>query len=163
MTVLSRGLVVWLIASMALPGCATPVKREPLQVLMVCEHGSVKSLMAASLFNKEAAQRHLPYRALSRGVRPDAAVPAPIAASLTKEGFDVAGFVPSRVSATDVAQAARVVVIGIEPEALGAQASATMDAWQDVPAASVDYAAASAALQKHITALLDDLEKSGSQ
>jgi hypothetical protein len=46
---------------------------------------SVKSLMAASLFNKAAMQRGVPCRAIARGVSPDASVPSPIAAALGQD------------------------------------------------------------------------------
>ena len=39
-------------------------------VLMVCEHGNVKSLMAASFFNELAKARHLPFHAIARARRP---------------------------------------------------------------------------------------------
>jgi arsenate reductase len=153
-------LIILLITCTGLPGCQTPApEREPLSVLMVCEHGSVKSLMAASLFNRSAMQRHLPYRAIARGVSPDASVPAPIATALQQEGFDVAHFAPTKVSAAEVEQAARVVVIGLNPEVLEGRASAPIDAWGDIPAASVNYAEARAAIQQHIDALLDEFEK----
>lgn len=37
------------------------------QVLFVCEHGNVRSLMAASYFNQLAQERRLLFRAVSRG------------------------------------------------------------------------------------------------
>jgi arsenate reductase len=154
---LSLIAVLWLAGA---PGCRSPAPpRDPIPVLMICEHGSVKSLMAASLFNKAATQRRLPYRAIARGVSPDASVPPAIAAALARDGFDVTHFVPSTASAAEVALAARVVVIGLTPEAVNGRASAPVDAWLDVPAASVDYAAASASLQQHVDALLNELER----
>lgn len=41
---------------------------SPQQVVFVCEHGNVKSLMAASYFNQLAAQRGLRWRAVSREI-----------------------------------------------------------------------------------------------
>jgi arsenate reductase len=144
----------------AASGCrSTAQPQDPIPVLMICEHGSVKSVMAATLFNKAATQRRLPYRAIARGVSPDASVPPAIAAALARDGFDVAHFVPSATSAAEVERAARVIVIGLTPEAVAGRASAPVDAWLDVPAASVDYAAASASLQRHVDALLDELER----
>ena len=125
---------------------------------MVCEHGSVKSLMAASLFNQAAMERQLPFRAIARGVNPDTTVPAPIALALTKEGFDVKSFVPTRVSDRDVAAASRVVAIGVDPKSFASAAHPAIDAWNDVPAASVDYTAARASLKRHINELLADLQ-----
>jgi arsenate reductase len=139
------------------PGEASaPLARGP-EILMVCEHGSVKSLMAASLFNQAAIERHLPYRAIARGVTPDASVPPPIASALEREGFDVEGFTPTRVAATDLARASRVVAIGVDLKAFN-PASASIEAWNDVPAASADYGAARASLKRHVEALINDLQ-----
>jgi protein-tyrosine-phosphatase len=148
---------------MALAGCTTndtgKHAAEPASVLMVCEHGSVKSLMAASLFNQGAAERHLPLRAIARGVTPDPAVPPLIADALEREGFHVKQFVPTKVSAADVAQASRVIAIGVEPAVLSAGADVSIDTWSDVPAASESYSAARASLKRHVDALLTELQQ----
>ena len=44
-------------------------------VVFVCEHGSVKSLVAQEWFNRRAKERGLAVRAVSRGITPDASVP----------------------------------------------------------------------------------------
>src|SRR5262245_21250627 len=93
---------------------APAVVVQPTPVVFVCEHGSAKSLLGASLFNREATKRGLPYRAIARGVTPDAFVPTKLAAILKAEGFDVSGFKPERVSSTDLATATRVVAIGVD-------------------------------------------------
>ena len=49
--------------------------REPAKVVFVCEHGSVKSLVAMEHFNRRARERGLPYQAVARGLAPDRAVP----------------------------------------------------------------------------------------
>jgi arsenate reductase (thioredoxin) len=159
----SHLVVLFLLAlNVALVGCQhAPPQKEPVPILMVCEHGSVKSLMAASLFNKAAEQRRLPFHAVARGVSPDAAVPPRIATALSEDGFDVATFVPAKASATEVSRAARVVVIGLEPDALDGKPTGVVETWRDVPAASTDYAAARASLMQHIDALLDELESDG--
>ena len=162
-------LKLWLpslmvVAASILEGCHTNASRErasePAPVVMVCEHGSVKSVMAASFFNQGAAERHLPFRAIARGVTPDPAVPAPIAAALGQEGFDVKELIPVRVSAADVAYASRVIAIGVEPAALDSPADVSIDSWSDVPAASEDYSAARASLKQHVDALLTELQQS---
>jgi len=124
---------------------------------MVCEHGSVKSLMAASLFNAEASRRGLPFRAIARGVTPDASVPTKIADALKREGLDVSEFRPSAVSNDDVTQGTYVVTIGVDPTKVAGKQSARSEQWDDVPAASVDYASAHAALQRHVEQLLGQL------
>lgn len=126
-------------------------------IVMVCEHGSVKSLMASSIFNRRAKERGLPFHAISRGVNPDAAVPEPIAESLRRDGFDVSHFVPTLATAEDFTSARRVVAIGVDLSAIAPVAVPTTSRWDDVPAASVDYAAARASIEKHIELLLDEL------
>jgi arsenate reductase len=128
-------------------------------VLMICEHGSVKSLMAASLFNRAAMERKLPFRAISRGVSPDPAVPPAIAAALAHDGYDVKNFTPTMVSTNDVQSASRVVVISMDPAGLDLEADAPVAVWLDVPSASADYASAKASLERHVDSLLDDLER----
>lgn len=144
-----------------LAGCQqVSQQRAPIPILMVCEHGSVKSLMAASLFNKASEQRGLPYHATARGVSPDPSVPAAIAAALADEGFDVSNFVPSKFSTNELIGAERVVLIGLDTNALDGRSSGSVESWLDVPAASVDYSAARTSLVQHIDALLDELESS---
>lgn len=154
-------LVVVLLGVSWLQGCDAPSNRtaatEPAPVLMICQHGSVKSLMAASLFNREAEERHLPFRAIARGITPDAAVPPAIAEALAREGFPVKDFVPQRVGDADFSGAFKVVAISIEPTVLKAPAGVAIETWADVPAASVNYDAARASLQQHVDALLTTL------
>lgn len=137
------------------PAVTAPSKPASVQVVFVCEHGSVKSLIAASLFERAAAERGLPFTALSRGIAPDAHVPAAIAAALARDGFDVTDVKPQAVTPPDLSGATRVVTIGVELAHERARTPA--ESWDDVPPASKDYAAARAALQRHIDALLDDL------
>jgi protein-tyrosine-phosphatase len=142
----------------ALTGCATPQPEAgAAQVLFVCEHGNVKSLMAASYFNELAGKRGLPFHAVSRGSAPDSTtVPPKIIAGLGDDGFDVREFHPVKVSAADVSASKRTVAIGVTLPAETA-GDAAVEHWNDVPAASVDYAAARASLQQHVRVLVDQL------
>jgi hypothetical protein len=90
--------VLFAFASVCGPSADAQNASDPASVVLVCEHGSVKSLIAASLFNASARERGLPFRAIARGVTPDASVPTNIAAALKQEGFDVRRFKPSVVS-----------------------------------------------------------------
>lgn len=125
------------------------------QVVFVCEHGNVKSLMAASYFNQLAEQQHLPFHAISRGAAPDSTtVPQPIVAGLRADGIDVSGFRPVKLGQPDLADAAHVVMIGVDlPAGLQARES-RIEEWEDVPPASTNYAAARAALQAHVADLI---------
>jgi arsenate reductase (thioredoxin) len=124
------------------------------KVVFVCEHGTVKSVIAAEWFNRRAAERGLPFRAVSRGVEPDAAIPAPVAANLRADGFDVSAFRPRRIDAA-AAQARAVVAIGVDPA--GLPVGASVERWDGVPPASTDYAGSRDDMKRRIEALLDRL------
>jgi len=147
-----------LIAAAVLAGAQSagaPADAPRGTVVFVCEHGTVKSVIAAEIFNKRAAERKLPFRAVSRGVAPDAAVPEGVAANLARDGYDVGAFKPKALAKDDVAGAAHVVAIGVDPPLLAG--AKTVSRWTDVPPASTEYAAARDAMAKRIDALLDAL------
>ena len=145
-------------------GCRTAAPTRtasPTQnIVFVCEHGNVKSLIAASWFNQIAAARALPFRAESRGLNPEASVPGPIVAALQAEGVEVSTFKPRALSHEDTAQASRVVAIGVDLASFAGDARAPIQLWSDVPPASVDYASSRAALLRHIELLLQELRSS---
>jgi arsenate reductase (thioredoxin) len=129
------------------------------QIVFVCEHGNVKSLMAASYFNQLAEQQHLPFHATSRGAAPDSTtVPTPIVAGLRADGVDVSAFHPVKLGQSDLADAAHVVMIGIDLPASLQAPDARIEKWQDVPPASTNYAPARAALQAHVADLIARLK-----
>jgi arsenate reductase len=129
------------------------------QILFVCEHGNVKSLMAASYFNQLAQERQLPFRAVARGTKPDSTtVPPVIVQELHRDGFDVSTFHPSKVSLSDVSTSEHVVLIGttLPPEAQE-EAVSKMEQWNDVPPANVDYGATRESLKGHVKKLVEQL------
>jgi len=146
----------------SLGGCHSPTRAqrqtEIAPVVFVCEHGNVKSLIGASLFNQVAEERGLPFRALSRGVTPEAGVPTKIAEALRGEGVEVASFKPQPLSSLDVSQASRVIAIGVDLSSFSSAARVPIEVWNDVPPASVDFAASRAALLSHIDVMLDELQ-----
>lgn len=142
-------------ASSALPLHA---ETAPGQILFVCEHGNVKSLMATAYFNQIAGQQNLPFIAISRGTAPDSnSVPAFALQGLGQDGLDVAGFVPVQLSAADLASAQRIISFGVSlPERAQGQPSSA-EKWDDVPPASRDFAGASASIKAHVQALIVQL------
>ena len=160
-----RNAIALVIAALLFSSCAAPTSRvvdADSQVVFVCEHGNVKSLMAASYFNRLANQRGLPYSAISRGIAPDSTtVPPSISAGLKGEGFDVSDFHPAGVTRPDVEMSKLVVLINTALPEDSVSKQAPIERWTDVPAASVDYAAASASLKTHVEELIDRLERSG--
>ena len=119
---------------------AQQTQEQKAQVLFICEHGNVKSLMAASYFNRLAQQRGLRYRAVPRGTAPNStAVPPAILTGLLGDGVDVTSFHPSQLKIPDITQSARVITIGVElPADAQAIAGPKLEQWNDVPAASID-------------------------
>ncbi len=133
-----------------------PELKSTAQILFVCEHGNAKSLMAACYLNRIAEARHLPVRAVARGVAPDSeTVPMVVSRGLLDEGFDVSGFHPRKVQPADLESSTRVVVIGTSMPVGG---RGGFEVWIDVPAASEDFQAASRELKRHIEELLSTVE-----
>jgi arsenate reductase len=153
------------IAAVTITACASHTERPPAAVgtiLFVCEHGNVKSLMAASYFNDLARRRGIGVRAISRAAALDSVtVPAPIVAGLKDDGFDVAAFRPIALSAADVAASQRVIVINTALPAGPDVRGKTVESWNDVPAATVDSAAARDSLKAHISGLVAQLQAGG--
>jgi chromate transporter len=127
-------------------------------VVFVCEHGSAKSLVAASLFERMARERGLEVLAVSRGTAPDAAVPPAVVEALRGEGVDVAAFRPQALSEAEAAFARRVVAIGVDLRALVPAAAERLEAWDDIPPVSGGYPAARRAMVARIEVLLRRLE-----
>jgi arsenate reductase len=154
----NRKRMIALLAVAVLCACASQPRSAAAeqQVLFVCEHGNVKSLMAASYFNELARERGLSIRAISRGIAPDSdTVPQPIRSRLGAEGFDVSEFRPVALSSTDVANSVRIIAISTSLPASFAAPDPAVEEWQDVPPASSDYAAASSTLRQRVRELLE--------
>lgn len=128
----------------------------PKSIVFVCEHGAAKSLMAASFFNRVAAEQKLNVRAICRGTSPEAEVSAGVIAYLKKEGIDFAISKPQALSKKD-ADAAVVVIAFCEiPKDLAE--SSKVSSWSDVPWSSTDYEKAKAFMLSRIAALLTELK-----
>jgi arsenate reductase len=133
------------------------------QVLFICERGNVKSLMAASYFNQLAAERKLPLRAVSRGVSPNStSVPAAIVAGLHAEGIEVGDYRPIALGSSDASRSHHVVTIGTDLPHSTQPAQATVERWNDVPAASTNYAAARDSLRARVKDLIERLSNQAS-
>jgi len=155
-----RALLIAITLGVALSACSSPLQAAspPRQVLFVCEHGNVKSLMAASYFNELAQARGLPFRAVSRGLAPDSdTVPDFVKKPLAAEGFDVSGFRPQRVTDDDFVASDRVIGISTTLPAEAASVAAKIEQWNDVPAASTDYARSRDSIKAHVVDLLERL------
>jgi arsenate reductase (thioredoxin) len=122
------------------------------EILFLCQHGGAKSVIAASHFNRVAAERGLPFVATAAAAEdPYDAVPAPVAGYLHDEGFDVRELKPHRVAAGEIETAARIVTIGCD-------LAGAHERWDDVPAASEDLEGSVAAIRRHVEVLAEDLD-----
>jgi arsenate reductase len=124
-------------------------------VLFVCLHGSAKSLIAAEYFNRLAAGRGLPARAVSAGTEPDDAIPPRVTQGLGADGIDVVGRRPRRPTPADLDGSAIVVTFACDLGDLAARAS-RVEHWDDVPAVSEDFKRARDVIVARVTALLED-------
>ena len=146
------------VAISAFGACFLAYAQEPAPaVVFVCEHGSAKSVIAAAHFNRLAEEKGLPYRAVSRGIQPDEAIPEAVKSGLRADGLDVSAWKPKQVGDDDVRAAKKVVTLACElPKAKAAPAEKLIE-WQDVPAVSDGYAAARAAIVERVEELLQAL------
>jgi arsenate reductase len=150
---LKRRSILLMASAVALGFSRAAHARGTLIVLFICEHGYAKSLVAALHCERIAASRGIAVRAFSRGVDPGARVPAPIAAGLVSDGFDVSQFVPSRPTREEIANAAYVVLIGADVDV-----SERVDPvlrWDGISALSENYDRARGEIVAEVNSLLD--------
>ena len=134
---------------------------QPSTVVFVCEHGSVKSLVAMEHFNRKARERGLSYRAVARGTAPDPVVPTPVQNGLRADGFDVSDFVPRMLSTSDVADGA--LIVSFDSDIAGTVGGrARYVKWDGLPAVLADYPRGRDAIVRQVDALIDALARSGS-
>jgi protein-tyrosine-phosphatase len=126
-------------------------------VVFVCEHGAAKSVIATAYFNKLAAERRLPYRATFRGIDPQDELSVRALAGLRADGIAIPAGKPTAIASADVTQATHIFAIGCRLPA-AAVASGKAGDWTDVPD-DRGYAPMRDAIVKHVTALLDELQK----
>src|SRR5262245_17380911 len=144
-------LVGMLVLSVIQPAAPSP------SVIFVCEHGAAKSVIATAYFNKLAAERGLPHRATFRGTTPQDDLSARAVEGLKADGVAIPSGKPAAISEADVSGATHIFAIGCTLPSAAAKSGKASD-WTDVPG-DQGYAPMRDAIVRHVTALLDDLEK----
>jgi protein-tyrosine-phosphatase len=129
---------------------------EP-QIVFVCEHGAAKSVIATAYFNKMAAERRLPDRAIYRGANPQAELSVWALKGLKDDGLTLPSDKPSPITSADVTAATHIFAIGCTLPTY-AVSSGKADSWDDVPD-DQGYAAQRDAIKKHVERLIEQLEK----
>ena len=124
-------------------------------IVFVCEHGAAKSVIAAAWFNKLAAEQHLPFRAIARGLTPQDDLSESAVAGLRRDGIAFPSDKPLPLTESDARNAARVVALGplSTTPALG-----NADSF-DVPAPKDGYNQLRDAIVSHVNAVLKDLRE----
>ena len=151
-----RGVAVLVAAlNMQLSAQSSPTPKS--SVVFVCEHGAAKSVIATAYFNKLAAERGLPDRAIFRGTTPQEALSMSAVAGLRADGLAIPDGKPTAIAGTDISQATHIFAIGcVLPSA--AVASGKSSDWSDVPD-DQGYAATRDAILRHVKTLLDELQR----
>ncbi|MCX6611594.1 MAG: DUF1259 domain-containing protein, partial [Acidobacteria bacterium] len=134
---------------------AQQAKAQAASIVFVCEHGAARSVIAASYFNKLAAERGLTQRASSRGTDPDPAFGAKVLAGLKADGLPEPIGIPKLIAASDLANAEQVITFGVEVPA--GLPTVTRQQWNGVPAPSADYAIARTDIARRVEALIAEL------
>ena len=130
--------------------------RPPTGIVFVCEHGSVKSLVAMEHFNRKAQEHGLPYRAVARGTAPAPTVPPSVREGLHADGFDVSSFVPQLLRATDVDNVALVVSFDDDISTTVGGTTRYLK-WDDLPGVLDEYPRGREAIVRQVDTLIETL------
>ena len=124
-------------------------------IVFVCPYGSAKSVVAAKFFNRIATEKKLPYRAVARGLTPEATIPPYVREPIKADGFEIGvNEKPVRLVTADVRGASAVVCIMCQlPAALAASTREAIE-WTDVPDVDAGYGPARDKIVKHLNELL---------
>src|SRR5882757_9030738 len=111
-------------------------------VVFVCEHGSAKSIIAASEFERMAKEKGLDLNILARGTNPDAEIPKLVRDGLKADGYEVGTLKPLKVSDADLKGATKIVSFGPDLSPWLPSGTKVAD-WSATPSVSEDYQRAS--------------------
>lgn len=127
------------------------------KILFVCEHGSAKSVIAATYFNKLAKERNLLWEAHTRGTDPEKQLSNNTEQGLLNDKLLPATIIPLKVSQKDVSDAWQVILFYPLPQTI--QTNKNLQFWNELPPVSEDYQKARDAIVLKVTHLLDSLAK----
>ncbi|SHH25155.1 Protein-tyrosine-phosphatase [Chryseolinea serpens] len=125
-------------------------------IVFVCEHGSAKSVIAATYFNKFAKEKNIPWQAVSRGTHPDAEISPKTKKLLTEDNLLDKSFIPKKLSQADVDTTRQVILFCSLPPTL--QGNGKTSHWE-VNAVNDDFQKLRNDIISRITPLIDSLAK----
>jgi protein-tyrosine-phosphatase len=134
-------------------------KHEKARVVFVCEHGTVKSVVALEHFNRLAQARGLDVVGVSRGTRPDTAVPEIVRRGLARDGFDLSLFSPRAFTRADLGSAMLVVALDADVAPIVGNA-VPVAKWDGLPSVMSDYDNGRRAIVARVEKLVDSLAQS---
>jgi protein-tyrosine-phosphatase len=141
---------------------ARDAQRQPTPtnktVLFVCEHGTVKSLLAKVLFEQYAQEVGLLMRAESRGTHADSTVPPWMLRGLALDHVTLGSWHPKPLGAGDLATASYIVSFDV-PGAATAAARAPRAQWNGLPSVTQDYSKGRDAIKARVHQLVDSLKR----
>jgi arsenate reductase (thioredoxin) len=127
------------------------------KILFVCEHGSAKSVIAATYFNKLAKEKNIPWEAVSRGTTPDSIVSFKTRQLLEKENLFDPVLRPELLTQEDVAEAE--VAFLFYPLPASIRESNNLNYWLEINAVNNDYQKLRDDIVAKIIPLIDSLSK----
>ncbi len=126
---------------------------RPSTIVLVCEHGAAKSILAAAYFNKLAGEKGLNLRAVARGTNPDQALSPQAVTGLQEDGLTPSESAPRKLSLAEVESAQRIIAFcQLQVEYQG---KAPIELWDNVPPVSENYENARNAIIERIGHLLN--------
>ena len=147
-------------AILALTASAQRAVVPPPTVLFVCEHGTVRSLLAKVLFEQYAGEVGLRMKAVSRGTHADSIVPPWMQQGLSADHVVMGPWRPQTLRPEDLADAAYVVSFDV-PLSATTGALGQREQWDGLPSVSKDYTNGRDAIKLRVHALVDSLKRAG--
>ena len=127
-------------------------------VVFVCEHGAAKSMIAATLFNREATRRKLAVRAVSRGTLPDSEIPQVVRDGLRAEGIELGNIRPQGLDAADASWETLYVAFDVDLPPSFASVE-NVRRWDALPSVMETFPQAREAIAACVNDLIEELAR----
>ncbi|AYB29149.1 hypothetical protein [Chryseolinea soli] len=125
-------------------------------IVFVCEHGSAKSVIAATYFNKLAKEKNIPWQAVSRGTHPDSEISPKTKKLLLEDDLLDTSFIPKKLTQDDVDTTRQVILFCSLPQTI--QGKGKTSHWE-VNAVNDDFQKLRSDIVSRIAPLVDSLAK----
>jgi arsenate reductase (thioredoxin) len=126
------------------------------KIVFVCEHGSAKSIIAVSYFNKIAKEKNLSWEAVSRGTSPDAEISDKTKKLLTDDNMPVPQIKPQAITQKDIDEANQVILFFPLPENIKGRDN--LDYWLGIDAVNGNFEKLRDDIMAKLLPLIDSLE-----